>query len=174
MSDSTDLLSRAVNQASAVLDAVRPDQLALPTPCGDWDVAALVAHLVAAPANFVAMSTGGTPDWSGGATADGDPAAEFRAGADKLLELRSSMGEGDESPPVDWQLAELGVHTWDLARATGQTPELDDEVAERGLAFMAGGLTPDNRGEAFGPEVTVPADAPAYDRLAAMAGRDPS
>ena len=50
---------------------------------------------------------------------------------------------------------------------------LDDEVAERGLAFMQQGLTADNRGGAFGAEVEVDADASAYDRLVAFAGRDP-
>ena len=72
---------------------------------------------------------------------------------------------------IDWQTAEIAVHTWDLARATGQTPPLDPAVAERGLAFMSGALTPENRGQAFGEEVTAPDDAPAYDRLAAFAGR---
>ena len=38
---------------------------------------------------------------------------------------------------------------------------------------MRQGLTADNRGGAFGPEVPVGEDAPAYDRLAAFAGRDP-
>ena len=44
-------------------------------------------------------------------------------------------------------------------------------MAERGLAFMSGALTPENRGQAFGEEVAAPEDAPAYDRLAAFAGR---
>jgi uncharacterized protein (TIGR03086 family) len=166
-----ELLSRALDQAEGVLAAVRSDQRALPTPCGGWDVAQLAAHLAGAPARFVEMATGGSPDWS--SAAGSGSAAEFRAGADSLLEFWQGLSDDTDAPPVDWQLAELAVHTWDLARATGQTPQLDDEVAERGLAFMAAGLTAENRGAAFGPEVAVPADAPAYDRLAAMAGRDP-
>ena len=55
--------------------------------------------------------------------------------------------------------------------SAGRLP-LDDEVAERGLAFLQQGLTDDNRGEAFGAPVEVPADAAAYDRLVAFAGRD--
>ena len=46
-------------------------------------------------------------------------------------------------------------------------------MAERGLAFMQQGLTAENRGEAFGPEVEVPEDAGAYERLAAFAGAYP-
>ena len=47
-------------------------------------------------------------------------------------------------------------------------------MAERGLAFMSKGLTPENRGEAFGPAVEVPEDAPIYERLVAFAGRNPN
>ena len=65
------------------------------------------------------------------------------------------------------------LQTSDLRSQTGRIVRLDDEVAERGLAFMQQGLTADNRGAAFGAAVEVPDDAPAYDRLAAFAGRDP-
>jgi hypothetical protein len=37
------VLSRAVDQAEAVLRTVSRDQLEDPTPCMDWDVAALMA-----------------------------------------------------------------------------------------------------------------------------------
>ena len=74
---------------------------------------------------------------------------------------------------MDWQTAEFAVHTWDLVRALGAPTELNPLVAERGYAFMSSALTPDNRGEAFAPAVEVSADAQIYDRLAALAGRDP-
>jgi uncharacterized protein (TIGR03086 family) len=74
---------------------------------------------------------------------------------------------------VDWQTAEFAVHAWDLARATGQSTDLDPEVAQRGLDFMSAALKPDNRGAAFGAAVSVPEDAPVYERLVAFAGRDP-
>ena len=74
--------------------------------------------------------------------------------------------------PVDWQCAELAVHTWDLATALGRSSgDLDAEVAERGLAFMRASLTEDNRGPAFGPERPAPDGADAYQRIAAFAGR---
>jgi uncharacterized protein (TIGR03086 family) len=72
------------------------------------------------------------------------------------------------------QIGEFAVHSWDLARAIGATAQLDPEAAERGLAFMSANLKPELRGDAFGAEVDVPADAPPYDRLAAFAGRDPA
>ncbi len=81
------------------------------------------------------------------------------------------VGDGAEAGQVDWQTAEIAVHTWDLVRATGQEVQLAPEVAERGLGFVSAMLTPENRGEAFGPAVDVPDTAPAHDRLAAFTGR---
>jgi len=165
------VLSHALDQAGDVLDGVHADQLDLPTPCADWTVRDLVGHLESTPRSFLAMARGEEVDWS----ARPDPgqsgwAARFRAGADDLLH---HWHQQPGSEGADWQTAELAVHAWDLARATGQTRRLDPEVAERGLAFMEQALTDDRRGEAFGPRVEVAADAPAYDRLVAFAGRDP-
>lgn len=168
------VLSRALDQAGDVLTAVHTDQLDRPTPCEDWTVAELVAHLVATPGRFVQMGRGEEVDWSGRPeAADGVQVAEFRAAADDLIHQWHQRGDTD-APMADWQTAELAVHTWDLVRATGQEVPLDPEVAERGLAFMKQALTADNRGEAFGPQMPVADDAPPYDRLAAWAGRDPS
>jgi uncharacterized protein (TIGR03086 family) len=170
--ESVVVLSRALDQAGDVLAAVHQDQLGQPTPCADWDVAQLVGHLVEAPARFLQMARGEQPDWSAGP----EPAAEnwvtdFRSNADDLLHHWHQAGPDADAGQVDWQTAEIAVHTWDVARATGQSPRLLPEVAERALAFLSGALTPENRGEVFGPAVSVPDDAPAYDRLAAFAGR---
>lgn len=169
------VLSRALDQAGDVLTAIHEDQLSLPTPCGEWDVRRLIAHLVAAPRNFIEMARGDTPDWSAEPTPIGrDFAATFRSAADDLIHMWHQAGDSAEPGQVDWQTAEFALHTWDLARATGQSTDLNPDVALRGLAFMSGALTPENRGGAFGPEVPVPDDAPPYDRIAAFAGRDPS
>ena len=172
--DSVVVLSRALDQAGDVLAAVHADQLARPTPCGDWDVAHLIGHLVDAPMRFLEMARNREPDWSSGPRAvTGNWAAEFRSNADDLIHHWHQAGDSVDTGQVDWQTAEIAVHTWDVARATGQSPPLLPEVAERGLAFMSAMLTPENRGKVFGPAVPVPDDAPVYDRLAAFAGRAP-
>jgi hypothetical protein len=40
------LLTRALDQAGAVIAGVRPEQASLPTPCRSWDVRTLVNHVV--------------------------------------------------------------------------------------------------------------------------------
>ena len=169
------VLSRALDQAGDALAAIHPDDLDRPTPCPEWSVRELADHLAAAPQHFLDSARGEQVDWSAGADVGDDPAvlaAHFRAHADDLL--HHWHGQPDDAvAQADWQSAELGVHTWDLVQALGRPLRLDDEVAERGLAFMRQGLTDDNRGKAFGAAVPVPDDAPAYDRLVAFAGRDP-
>jgi uncharacterized protein (TIGR03086 family) len=170
------VLSRALDQAGDALAAIHPDDLDRPTPCAGWTVRELADHLAAAPEHFLRSARGEEVDWSAGAGAGDDPAAitsHFRTHADDLLHHWHGQPD-DHVAQADWQSAELGVHTWDLVQALGRPVRLDDEVAERGLAFMRQGLTDDNRGKAFGAPVPVDDDASAYDRLVAFAGRDPS
>jgi hypothetical protein len=61
-----------------------------------------------------------------------------------------------------------------VARATGTTGELDPELAEAALAWGRQNLKPEFRGQAFGPEMPVPENAPVYDRLAGFFGREPT
>lgn len=169
--ESVVVLSRALDQTGDVLAAIHQEQLTLPTPCAEWDVGRLVSHVVADPRHFLEMAAGGSPDWTDEPDRVLYWAATFRSAGDDLIHHWHQVGDAAEPGQVDWQTAEFAVHTWDLVRATGQTVRLDPEIAERGLAFMSASLTDENRGSAFGPERPAPADASAYDRLAALAGR---
>ena len=91
---------------------------------------------------------------------------------------RLVAGPGGEAPlrfRADQQITELAVHDWDLAKAIGQPTGLDPALAEHGVRWGRQMLRPEFRGpdKAFGVEVPVPDDAPAYDRLAGWFGRDP-
>ena len=169
------VLSRALDQAGDALATIHPDDLDKPTPCEGWTVRQLADHLAAAPGHFLQQGRGEDVDWSAGTGVAPDPAqltSHFRTHADDLLHHWHTQAD-DQVAQADWQSAELGVHTWDLVQALGRSVPLDDEVAERGLAFIQQGLTADNRGPAFGPPVAAAEDASAYDRLVAFAGRDP-
>ncbi len=188
-SDSLGLLTRALEQAAEVVAAVRPEQASRPTPCVGWDVRALVQHVVGQNLrNFTAAARGENADWQAPPDDPGDDwEGAFRQGAERLLETwrRADLDQpvpmpgGSQAPlrsRVDHQITELAVHSWDLARATGQTSELDPELAEHALAWARGMLRPEFRGsdKAFGAEVSVDESAPAYDKLVAWFGRDPA
>ena len=163
----------AADQVADLLGRVDDDGLDRPTSCADWTVGGLVDHVVRAPVVFTTIMHGEEPDWASAPPRIGhDRVRRFREAADGLVEAwQAASGEGPS--PLDWQLAELAVHTWDLAAALGvPTAELDPRVAGVGLAFMQANLRPEIRGEAFGPERPAPSDADAYARIAAFAGRD--
>jgi uncharacterized protein (TIGR03086 family) len=170
--DDPAVLRRALDQLAGLLDDVPSGALADPTPCPQWSVQVLVDHIVAAPSRFARMARGEAVDWSETPSVGRDAAARFRSHAEDLLGAVAHAAAPDRPVSLDWQCAELAVHTWDLATAIGRpTADLDAEVAERGLAFMRASLTEDNRGPAFGPEQPAPEGADPYQRIAAFAGR---
>ncbi len=176
MGSETDLslLTVAVAQAADLLERVDEGELGEPTPCRDWTVGDLVDHLVNAPVNFTTMMRGQQPDWGAPPEHVGaDRAQRFRDAGGGLLDAWRASDAASAQSPLDWQLAELAVHTWDLATALGlPTGHFDPGVAERGLGFMRQGLTADNRAPVFAPEQPAPPDADAYTRIAAFAGRE--
>jgi hypothetical protein len=65
--------------------------------------------------------------------------------------------------------------SFDVARATGQSTDLDPELGEQALAWGRANLKPEfRRPGTFAPEVPVPGTAPIYDRVAGWFGRDPA
>jgi len=186
--DTVTLLERALDQTAAIIAAIPPSQAGLATPCPGWDVRALVRHLVAQDMrNFLASARGETADWRAPADDIGDDwSAEFQDRAGPLLAVwrAADLGQpvampgGGEAPlggRADQQIAELATHGWDLVKATGQQADLDPVLAEHALDWSHRVLRPEFRGpdKAFGLEVPVSPNAPAYDRLAGWFGRDP-
>jgi len=186
--DTVALLERALDQTAVIIGAIGGDQATLETPCPDWDVRALVRHVIGQDLrNFIVSARGQTADWR--APADGfgeDWVAAFRDRAGQLLEVWHAadldqpvaMPGGGQAPlgiRADQQIAELAMHGWDLVKATGQHADMDPRLAERALGWSQRMLRPEMRGpdRAFGAEVPVPPEAPAYDRLAGWFGRDP-
>jgi len=74
-------------------------------------------------------------------------------------------------------LDEVVLHGWDLARATDQPYEIEDESLQPLLGFLNHMAEPDMvaaREGLFGPVVPVAEDAPLLDRVLGLAGRDPA
>jgi len=175
MTNSLGRLERALGQTESIIAEIRPERAMLPTPCPQWTVRDIVEHIVGADLrNFTAVVQGETIDWVAPPEPLGDDwVRQFRAGAHGLL---ATWGRPDApAGRADQQIAELAVHGWDLTTATGVDVGLDEEIAEHALAWSQGMLRPQHRGpdRAVGREVPVPADAPAYARLAGWFGRDP-
>lgn len=184
----TENLSRAFASTRAVIAAVTPDQLDQATPCQSWDVRALLNHIIGGAHWFgVTTETGESApnddrDWT-----EGDMVASFDEGAARAVAAFDAPGAqekiitlpfGQFPGAVYMGLAttDAFTHGWDLAKATGQSTDLDPELAGQ-LLESAALLVPDQfRGDEpmpFGPRVEPPDGATAADQLAAFMGRQP-
>jgi len=178
--------SQAVKEFSDRVHAVGPHQWAGATPCTDWDVRALVNHLVNEQLWVPPLMSGATIAEVGD-TLDGDllgedPVAAWDAAAAAATDALRSPGALERVVHLSfadvtgqvyaWQLiSDLAVHAWDLAQAIGVDPTIDEELA----ATVIVKLTPDVVTYAqyglFAPAQAVPENASAQDRLLALTGR---
>jgi uncharacterized protein (TIGR03086 family) len=189
--DPRPLHRRAVAQTETVVAAVTPDQLTLPTPCTEYDVRTLLAHIVGGLTRTALVGEGdpdalARPAVAGGVPDDGWPDS-YRAAAARAVAAWADDAKLDALVEVPWgkvpgrfalagYIQEVLAHGWDLAKATGQPTEGDPELALFALAGAKRILPPDIRGAddvPFGPVVDVPADAAPYTQLAAWLGRHP-
>jgi uncharacterized protein (TIGR03086 family) len=184
----------ASDLAAGPLRAVTPDQLTTATPCGDYDVRALVDHLAwaAVLSQRAATRTALEHDWSSLTPApflDGVPVeqwaaavpAELDTAADAWADPAAWEGEtlmGTTPMPAEvvgpLMLAEFVLHGWDLARAIGAPYDVPAELGEATLAAVQPVAQMGRDGGWYGPEVPGPPDAPAFDRALGLTGRDPA
>jgi uncharacterized protein (TIGR03086 family) len=184
--DEPELLHGILVKTGDLIAGVQSDQWDLPTPCPEYDVTALVDHLVGWIQVFDAGCYGRAVEGDPSVFHCGpDPADEFRAAADSLTagwrefglnrHVRVMSGEMPGEMVFNMTVMEYLTHGWDLATATGQTMPFTEEEASETLARAEQTLPPEYRGEGspFGHAVEVGPGAPAVSRLAAFLGRQP-
>lgn len=153
-----------------------------PAPVQGWAARGVVDHLVTWLPGFLAAGGVELPS----APDDAEPRERWRAHADAVQHLLD--GPDADRPfthphagthPLDqavaqFYTADVFMHTWDLARASGQDVDLD---ADRCAAMLAGMQPIEEMLRAsgqYGPAVPVPDDASVQDRFVAFIGRDPA
>jgi uncharacterized protein (TIGR03086 family) len=65
------------------------------------------------------------------------------------------------------------VHSWDLARATGQSYEPDARTLHVVYELVTQQASAEGTPGLFGPSIPVPAEASLLDRFIGLTGRDP-
>ena len=182
------LLERTTEVAGQVLAGVKPEQYDDPTPCANWKVRDVMNHIIGGNHFFAGivsgepLPTGDAPDLVGD-----DPATAYAQGAKVALEAWRQPGATDRTLTMPFgdlpgtmvlglHFVDHLVHSWDIAKATGQETALDPELAETAYGMMKGTIPEQFRtGDAapFGPEVPCAEDAPTLERLVAYLGRRP-
>lgn len=180
----------AAAEMRRVAAGVRDDQLDAPSPCADWTVRDLAAHVCGLTRAFTHTArherAGGPPP--DGATLPADWREQLSRDLDTLAtawrESSAWRGEAEAGgltmPSTELAtvvLDELVLHGWDLAQATGQHFTATDDDIAICTGFAAAMSTPDmldSRAGLYGPVVDTGTDAAPLDALLGLAGRNPS
>ncbi|WP_406332996.1 TIGR03086 family metal-binding protein [Streptomyces sp. NBC_00203] len=189
--DPRPLYARATEQIAALVETVRPEQLAGPTPCAEFDVRTLLSHMVGGTLRIAVTGEGGdglaVHPFAEGVGDDGWPAA-YDGVRTRVLKAWADDARLDALVMVPWGEApgrnalagyvmEHVTHTWDLSEALGRPLELDPELAGFALAIaqrvLPEGEREDDADLPFGSVVPAPEGADAYGQLAAYLGRRP-
>jgi len=154
-----------------------------PAPVPGWRARDVVDHLVEWFSGFLAGGSGLVLDR--GPAARDDPVAAWQvhsAAVQRLLDgpaaatpfRHPNVGAMPLPEAVNrFYTTDVFLHTWDLARATGQDEELDPETCANLLAEMMPIEELLRSSGHYGPAVPVPDDADVQTRLLAFIGRDP-
>lgn len=187
-------LEPAAQRMADLIKGVPDELLDRPTPCRDYTLGDLLDHVAGLTLAFTAAATKATAgigshapsadasrlgeDWrtriprdlAGLVTAWRDPAAWTGRTQVGGVEL-----PGEVAGIV--ALDELVIHGWDVARASGQAYDCDDRTLDVVHGFVADFAGPGHeaaRERLFGPVVQVPDNAPLFDRVIGLTGRDPT
>lgn len=183
-------LEPAATALAAVVGAITDDQLTVPTPCTDTSVRDLLAHVIGLTEAFRQAATKeavgrSVPPAVGPETAlpaDWRPRipAQLKALVEAWRDPAAWNGEteagGVRAPAVVMAtiaLDEIVIHTWDLARATGQQSTADPAHLTILLEFLRD-TPPEGTPGMFGPVIQISDIAPPFDRILGLTGRDPS
>lgn len=186
----------------SIVAGVDADQLGRPTPCTGMNVRELIDHVGMAIGRVAAAGQGLPLDqWPTEGFSLGD---DVVTGIDELITEATSAWSDErltEQITLPWTVMsgadavsvwtnELLVHGWDLATATGQDPDFDDDAVAVADAIMRRELPVPDRAEMwegfkaampegipfekpFDDAVPVPDDASPIERLVAWNGRQP-
>ena len=155
-----------------------------PAPVAGWLARDVVDHLVTWLPELLHGGAGITLPRGPAATSDPVAAWEVHSAAvQALLDDPATPARILSNPhigeiPLDraisqFYTADVFLHTWDLARATGQDDTLDPERCAETLAGMEPIEEMLRRSGQYGPRVEVPEDADVQTRLIGFIGRDP-
>jgi uncharacterized protein (TIGR03086 family) len=184
--------ARAVRASVEVVSQASVADLARPTPCADWRLAELLAHMTAQHNGFAAAAAGDGGDlvhWQTGAPV-ADLVGEYAAAAERVIaafaaavapagkfvlpEIRPEL----PFPAVEaigFHFVDYVVHGWDVARTLGLGYDLEPDVLAAAVAIAQAVPEGERRrrpGAAFAPPVAATSGG-LLDQIVAMLGRRP-
>jgi uncharacterized protein (TIGR03086 family) len=178
--------AKALAAFDAVVRRVQVEQWSLPTPCRDWDVRALVNHVLS-EARWTAPLLSGLSIADVGDRLDGDllgddPHASWGSGRDEATDaardagidgvVQLSFGDTPMSEYLNQLTADYLIHSWDLAVAIGADSRLDPDLVDAVADWFAANVANYRAAGAVAAPVPVAETDDAQRRLLALFGRD--
>ena len=161
------------------------DDWDVPAPVDGWAARDVVRHLVEWLPAFLAG--GADVTLPPGPSVDDDPVGAWTTHAEAVQQLLDDPASGTtmlRNPHIgdlplpqavdQFYVSDVFLHTWDLARATGQPDRLDEELANQMFSGMQEHDEMLRASGQYGPRVDVPETADITDKLMGFIGRDPS
>ena len=185
LDDAVELLDRALAYTRVALAGVTEDALDHPTPCAEWTLGELLAHMEDALDAFTEAAAGvvdvvvvGPPVGAGGRVVALQRKACALLGAWSRPvpdEVHGSVRVGGHDLASRLLVAtaalEVSVHGWDVGQATGGRARIPEELARELVGVARLVVDPADRGVRFAAPEPAAADA-AYDvQLLAFLGR---
>src|SRR3954470_16345043 len=181
MSEIAERYERITGQFTERVRAVPADAWSNPSPCVGWTARDIVGHLTewiprffsAQGIDFPPVPSAQTDPVGAWETVQGTISKALADPATATQESAMPFGTRSFAEAVDMIVTgDVFTHTWDLARATGQSEALDADQLQRMVVSM--GQIPDEALRAdgmFGPPIDVPADADDQTKFLAYVGR---
>lgn len=184
--DSKELFAKTLEQAKGCVGVVRQEQLTNATPCSEWDLKALLNHMVNELLWMPPLLDGKTIA-DVGDTLDGDllgddavtafsTAAEAAvnavtaAGPDATVHL--SYGDFPASHYIGDMATDMLIHGWDVGQSVNCSQVFEPTVAQAVYDHLAPSIQGYRDGGFMGAGVEVSADATIQTKLLALAGRN--
>jgi uncharacterized protein (TIGR03086 family) len=182
--DPIDRVKRATAFAAEKINNVKPDDMTKPTPCSEFDVHALLNHVIGGLGMLTEAAKGGKPEMPSGDQCGSDPAATYdERRAALLAALRQPgvlertwqmpFGSMEGSMMATIAFMEHLTHGWDVAKATGQDTAMPADLVQECMAVVSPMDAMLRTPGVCGPAVSVPDSASLEDKLIAFLGRQP-
>src|SRR5271170_2649490 len=180
-------MAAAAVEAARVVNGVH-DELDAATPCADWDLRTLLNHTIlwtsysaerrahgeSVTEELMSKDFAAEPGYARAYQAQLTRAVQAWSDPEAWSRELDVMGGTTSAADVAAMLiAEMVLHGWDVAKATGQDYHCDDEVAQAVLNTVEAQGDLFRQYQGFAAVVPVPDDAAAFDRALALSGRDP-
>jgi uncharacterized protein (TIGR03086 family) len=186
MSNLADQHRKALDATGRIVRGVDAADMDKPTPCDDYDVRALLNHVVSGNLWVAPLVAGKTIEEVGdrydGDVVGSDPSAAYNASAVAAGDAFAQQGAMEAPVAVSYgpvpgevyaghRFIDVLIHGWDIAIATGQDDTLDPDLVETCWAIVRPQLDLLQGSGAFGTAVDIPDDADSETRLLAALGR---